>query len=161
MTCFSFAAVNSFLSSILHWHHCTIFHISTYNSTNYHSTLRKIPGERRCRDMCSSESLYNNPGEWQAQNFFLSVTTMVWDNKQSIDHNIFCCSSMSTSLDLHDSVLQYKRDHPAAAKSLEGISEWKEDISPWNQILSECEFILPVFSSADNFSVMLQFSKYI
>jgi len=55
---------------------------------------------------------------------------MVWDNKQSIDHNIFCCSSMSTSLDLHDSVLQYKRDHPAAAKSLEGISEWKEDISP-------------------------------
>jgi len=53
---------------------------------------------------------------------------------------------MLTSLDLHGSVLQYKRDHPAAAKSLEGISEWKD-------------FISPVFSSADNFSLMLQFSK--
>ena len=47
---------------------------------------------------------------------------MVWDNKQSVDHNIFRLSSMSASLDLYDSVNQYKRDHPATAKSLEGIS---------------------------------------
>jgi hypothetical protein len=68
---------------------------------------------------------------------------------------------VSTSLNLHDSVLQYKGDHPATAKSLDRISEWKDDTSSGNQILSDCEFILPVFSSADTFSVMLQFSKYL
>jgi hypothetical protein len=67
---------------------------------------------------------------------------------------------MSTSQDLHDSVLQYK-DHPATAKSLDRISEWKEDTSSGSQNLSDCEFILPVFSLADTFCVTLQFSRYL
>ena len=32
-TCTSSATVNTFLSSIIHRHHCTIFHISTHTST--------------------------------------------------------------------------------------------------------------------------------
>jgi hypothetical protein len=46
-------------------------------------------------------------------------------------------------------------------QQIEGISKCKEDISSGNQNISGWEFILPAFSSADIFSAILQFSKYL
>nr|CAH7768912.1 unnamed protein product [Callosobruchus chinensis] len=69
-------------------------------------------------------------------------------------------------IERHDSILQFQNDLPLICDALREKAEWNDDASSSKgnillRAVSNCEFILTVYTLADIFAITLPFSKYL